>query len=458
MFELGDARTRPVAGGGGRPAARVRPRLAPPRGRVRLAGRRRRAGAGPAGGAVDHLPDDPRLLARAPARPARLRRSWPTMASPHCVAGSATTSTAAGRRRSAPRARPPPTRRPTSTRSWCSPRPARRPPGDPGARELLDEALGVLLEHFWDDDFGMVVEQWDESFSTPRPLPRRQRQHAHRRGAALGRRRPRRPRACGTARCGSSPGWCTTSPRATSGASPSTSTRPGRRSSTTTSTSPAHPFRPVRRDDRALARVGAAGAAPARRTGRCGAATGSSTTRARLFDAAVREGWAVDGADGFVYTVDWSGQPVVRRADALGRRRGHRRGRRPARGDRGPVVRRWYAAVVAAHRHLLPRPRARLVAPRALARPTSRAASPGRESRTPTTPFQATLIPRLPLPPSRPGRLYRTRQDQSSSERSEQTRPHPIGQLLKRGSLSGSTCGPRRRLPLAESGSLDRCS
>jgi mannose/cellobiose epimerase-like protein (N-acyl-D-glucosamine 2-epimerase family) len=31
-----------------------------------------------------------------------------------------------------------------------------------------------------------------------------------------------------------------------------------------------------------------------------------------LFDAAVREGWSVDGADGFVYTVDWAGRPVVR--------------------------------------------------------------------------------------------------------------------------------------------------
>ena len=30
-----------------------------------------------------------------------------------------------------------------------------------------------------------------------------------------------------------------------------------------------------------------------------------------LFDASV-EGWAVDGADGFVYTVDWEGNPVVR--------------------------------------------------------------------------------------------------------------------------------------------------
>jgi sulfoquinovose isomerase len=31
-----------------------------------------------------------------------------------------------------------------------------------------------------------------------------------------------------------------------------------------------------------------------------------------LFAVAVRTGWAIDGADGFVYTVDWSGRPVVR--------------------------------------------------------------------------------------------------------------------------------------------------
>ncbi len=33
---------------------------------------------------------------------------------------------------------------------------------------------------------------------------------------------------------------------------------------------------------------------------------------ASLYDRAVSDGWAVDGADGFVYTVDWSGTPVVR--------------------------------------------------------------------------------------------------------------------------------------------------
>ncbi len=32
----------------------------------------------------------------------------------------------------------------------------------------------------------------------------------------------------------------------------------------------------------------------------------------RLFDRAVADGWAVDGHDGFVYTTDWDGTPVVR--------------------------------------------------------------------------------------------------------------------------------------------------
>jgi sulfoquinovose isomerase len=31
-----------------------------------------------------------------------------------------------------------------------------------------------------------------------------------------------------------------------------------------------------------------------------------------LFDRAATDGWAVDGADGFVYTTDWNGRPVVR--------------------------------------------------------------------------------------------------------------------------------------------------
>jgi sulfoquinovose isomerase len=33
---------------------------------------------------------------------------------------------------------------------------------------------------------------------------------------------------------------------------------------------------------------------------------------AALFERAVADGWAVDGTDGFVYTTDWAGRPVVR--------------------------------------------------------------------------------------------------------------------------------------------------
>lgn len=33
---------------------------------------------------------------------------------------------------------------------------------------------------------------------------------------------------------------------------------------------------------------------------------------ARLYDRAVKDGWASDGAPGFVYTVDWDGTPIVR--------------------------------------------------------------------------------------------------------------------------------------------------
>jgi mannose/cellobiose epimerase-like protein (N-acyl-D-glucosamine 2-epimerase family) len=60
-------------------------------------------------------------------------------------------------------------------------------------------------------------------------------------------------------------------------------------------------------------------------------------TAVRLFDRAVSDGWGADGADGFVYTTDWDGVPVVRTrmhwvvaeaigaAAALHRRTGERR-------------------------------------------------------------------------------------------------------------------------------------
>ena len=37
--------------------------------------------------------------------------------------------------------------------------------GRPGGRELLDDALDVLLQRFWEEQFGMVAEQWDRSWA-----------------------------------------------------------------------------------------------------------------------------------------------------------------------------------------------------------------------------------------------------------------------------------------------------
>lgn len=64
------------------------------------------------------------------------------------------------------------------------------------------------------------------------------------------------------------------------------------------------------------------------------APAGLSEAAVRLFERAVADGWSVDGRPGFVYTTDWDGRPVVRQrmhwvaaeglatAAALGRRTG----------------------------------------------------------------------------------------------------------------------------------------
>ena len=184
--------------------------------------------------------------------------------------------------------------------------------GRPGGAALLDRALEVLVGRFWDDDAGMVVEQWDRDWTTldgyrgvnanmhtveallsaadvladgslrdkaqriltrvvhdlaagnqwrhPRALRRRVAP-----GAGLQRRRARAPVPARTAPP-SGTGWSGRGWR-------STCARPS------------------------------ATAAPE---------LAAHRRRQALFEASVREGWAVDGAAGFVYTVDWAGQPVVR--------------------------------------------------------------------------------------------------------------------------------------------------
>lgn len=182
--------------------------------------------------------------------------------------------------------------------------------GRPGGRELLHEALGVLLEHFWDDEFGMVVEQWDESFSTLDGY-RGVNANMHTVEALLSaadvlddaslRERALRIMTRVVHDLARGNDWripehfdATWTPQLEYNVD-----------------EPAHPFRPYG------ATIGHwlewARLALHLRDGLGAAAPDWLLDDARsLFDASIREGWAVDGADGFVYTVDWSGAPVVR--------------------------------------------------------------------------------------------------------------------------------------------------
>jgi len=185
--------------------------------------------------------------------------------------------------------------------------------GRPGAAELLEQALATSTERFWDEHAGMVVESWDREF---RELEQYRGVNANMHTveaylAAWGVTRERSwlDRALrivervvhGFARGNAwrlpehfDPDW--------------------RPLLDYNADSPAHPFRPfgatighwlewARLTLHARAELLALGEpAPA----------WMLDDASGLFDAAVREGWAVDGAPGFVYTVGWDGAPVVR--------------------------------------------------------------------------------------------------------------------------------------------------
>jgi mannose/cellobiose epimerase-like protein (N-acyl-D-glucosamine 2-epimerase family) len=182
--------------------------------------------------------------------------------------------------------------------------------GRPGGHAILHEALRVLLEHFWDDEHGMVVEQWDESFSTLDGY-RGVNANMHTVEALLS-----------AADVLDEPSLRERAGRIVSrvvhGLAAGNSWRiPEHFDDTWTPVldynvdEPAHPFRPygatighwLEWSRLALHLRGALGAA---------APEWLLDDARSLFSAAVSEGWAVDGADGFVYTVDWQGAPVVR--------------------------------------------------------------------------------------------------------------------------------------------------
>jgi mannose/cellobiose epimerase-like protein (N-acyl-D-glucosamine 2-epimerase family) len=173
----------------------------------------------------------------------------------------------------------------------------------PGADALVAEAVDVLHGHFWDEDAGMVVEEWDETWSALDGY-RGVNANMHTVEALLAVGDLERAQRIVT--------------RVVHGFARENDWRiPEHFDASWTALpdynrdDPAHPFRPYGATvghwfEWSRLTLGLRAALGA-------AAPDWMLADARaLFDAGVREGWAVDGAPGFVYTVDWDGAPVVR--------------------------------------------------------------------------------------------------------------------------------------------------
>jgi len=187
--------------------------------------------------------------------------------------------------------------------------------GRPGAADLLDEALDVVLRRFWDEDAGRTIESWDRGFTTPEPY----------RGANSSMHMVEAFLAAGDAT--GDPAWATRALRVCEHLVHTVAAEYGWRlpEHFTPDWRPlleynadrvADPFRPYGTTighwlewSRLLLHLHAALAAE---DGAAGPPRWLVDDARALFAAAVERGWAVDGADGFVYTLDWTDRPVVR--------------------------------------------------------------------------------------------------------------------------------------------------
>lgn len=179
----------------------------------------------------------------------------------------------------------------------------------PGSQRLLDMALAVLDEYFWDEAAGMIVDEWNREFSWLKDYRgANANMHTveaflaagdvtgdgkwHRRAGRIARR---------IVSWAKDMGW-----RVPEHADGAYSPLPEFHRE-----QPAHAFQPFG------ATVGhgmewARLLVAVHETLGDEAPDGLVEAAVALNDRAVKDGWGVDGADGFVYTTDWDGTPVVR--------------------------------------------------------------------------------------------------------------------------------------------------
>lgn len=199
--------------------------------------------------------------------------------------------------------------------------------GRPGARGLLAEATAVYLDRFWDDDAGRPVDTWEVAFTRPddyRGLNSTMHSVEAMLAVADAVAVLEGDDGASDVAGGGSTAWRERAARAAGFVVGLAAEHDGRLPEhfgpdwqpqpELNRDRPDDPFKPF-------------GATPghglewARLLLQLEAATASGTpdgdshllaTAVRLFDRAVADGWAADGADGFVYTTDWDGVPVVR--------------------------------------------------------------------------------------------------------------------------------------------------
>ena len=185
--------------------------------------------------------------------------------------------------------------------------------GRPGARDLLSEALRVMEEHFWEESAGAVLESWDPDWSEPEDY-RGANSNMHCVEAFLA-----AADATGDHR------WThralSMAERLVHGVArehdwrlPEHFTSDWKALPDYNRDRPDHPFRPFGSTTGHLlewARLLVHLELALEQEGGTAPAWLRSAAEA-LFEHAVRRGWAVDGADGFVYTLDWNDVPVVR--------------------------------------------------------------------------------------------------------------------------------------------------